>query len=309
MARPSPISASLRRATVPCWLLLGMALCGFGPYRPPGVGAASLGMADAQVASSVGGAALYANPAGMSQVRTTQIDTGFARSGGAGSGALSVNAVDSMSAWGIAGGIGYTRELGWTTDRPRDGHDLRIGMSTGGQGENSRFLLGATARWLSIDRADRGNVSGWTGDVGSVVGLQSLRIGAVLRNAWTLDAREAPRRAAVGVAVVGSQFVAEAAGDWGVANRDQPLAGDGVGQSYRAGLAYQFGEEGLQLRGGYHFDQIVHGDPTRHWVSAGLSWRTTRVAFDLGGAVDAANNHDLQLGASLTLLVPFDSAE
>jgi hypothetical protein len=74
-------------------------------------------------------------------------------------------------------------------------------------------------------------------------------------------------------------------------------------------LAYQFGEEGLQLRGGYHFDQIVHGDPTRHWVSAGLSWRTTRVAFDLGGAVDAANNHDLQLGASLTLLVPFDSAE
>lgn len=309
MSWPLRLPAAVRIAACCGGVAVAALLCGFGPYRPPGAGAASLGMADAQVASGIGGAALYANPAGMSQVRTTQIDGGFGRSGVAGSGALSVNAVDSMSAWGIAGGVGYTRELGWTTDRPRQGHDLRMGLSTGGQGENSHFLIGANARWLSIDRGDRGNVSGWTGDVGSIVGLQSLRLGAVLRNALALDAREAPRRVAVGVAVVGSQFVAEAGGDWGVGNRDQPIAGDGSGQSYRAGLAWQFGEEGLQLRGGYHFDQIVHGDPTRHWVSAGLSWRTARVAFDLGGAVDAANDHALQMGATLTMLVPYDVAE
>jgi hypothetical protein len=258
----------------------------------------------------VAGAALYANPAGMGQVRNTILEAGFARSGQAGSGAPFVNVVDSTSAWGIAAGMGYARETGWTTSAPqRDGHDLRMGISAGGQGENSRFLLGATARWLSIDRGDRGHIGGWTGDLGTIVGLQSVRIGAVLRNGLQLDPREAPRRAAIGVAVVGSQFIAEVGGSWGVGNRTPAMDGDGTGQSYRAGLAYQFGEEGLQLRGGYHFDQIVRGDPTRHWVSAAVAWRTTRVAFDVGGAVDAANHNAMLISASISLLVPYEMTE
>ena len=46
-------------------LLLAPWLVGFGPYRPATLGAASLGMADAQVATAVGVAALVANPANM----------------------------------------------------------------------------------------------------------------------------------------------------------------------------------------------------------------------------------------------------
>jgi hypothetical protein len=64
------------------------------------------------------------------------------------------------------------------------------------------------------------------------------------------------------------------------------------------------GAEGLQLRVGYQFDQIVRDDPTRHWACAGLSWRTPTLSFDLGGALDAANKNDLAVSASVTFLVP-----
>lgn len=296
-------------ATAPALAAAWWLLCAMGPYRPATAGSASLGMADAQVASGTAGSALASNPAGMSQVQHGVIEGGFARSGQAGSGAPYVSYVDSTSAWGIAAGIGYAGELGWTTAAPqRHGHDLRMGISAGGQSDTARLLIGASARYLSTAYGGR-SVSGWTGDLGATVGLQSFRLGAVVRNGLALDAREAPRRIAVGAAVVGTSLVAELGGSWGVANGEAVHVQDATGQSYRGGLAWQLGQEGLQLRGGYHFDQIVRGDPTRHWVCAGLSWRTTQFAFDLGGAVDAVGAHDLVMSASISLLVPYDVAD
>lgn len=283
------------------WLLL----CGMGPYRPAGLGSASLGMADAVMASGVGGAALYANPASMSQVQHGVIEGGFARSGHAGSGTPYATFVDSTSDWGLAAGVGYAGELGWGVDAPkRSGYDVRMGLSAGGQSDSGRLLLGGSARYISVQREGGPLVEGWTGDFGVLVGMQALRLGAVVHNALQLDPREAPRRVGVAAALVSTQLVAEAGGSWGVANRDPVVAGDGTGQSYRAGLAYMVGAEGLQIRAGYQFDQIVSGDPTRHWVCAGLSWRTPTLAFDLGGGLDASNNNDLMVSASVTLLVP-----
>ena len=283
------------------WLLL----CGMGPYRPAGLGSAALGTADAVLASGVGGAALYANPAGMSQVQHGVIEGGFARSGHAGSGAPFVSFVDSTSDWGLAAGVGYSGELGWGVDAPkRSGQDLRMGLSAGGQTESGRLLLGGAARYLSVQREGGPNVEGWTSDFGVLVGMQALRLGAVVHNALQLDPREAPRRVGVAAALVATQLIAEVGGSWGVGNRSPLTSGDAIGQSYRAGLAYMVGAEGLQLRAGYQFDQIVSGDPTHHWVCAGLSWRTPSLAFDLGGGLDASNNNELMVSASVTLLVP-----
>lgn len=285
--------------------LAWMLLCGMGPYRPAGLGSAALGAADAVMASGVGGAALYANPAAMSQVQHGVIEGGFARSGHAGSGTPFVSFVDSTSDWGLAAGVGYASELGWGVEAPkRSGHDLRMGLSAGGQSDSGRLLLGGSARYLSVQREGGPKVEGWTSDFGVLVGMQALRLGAVVHNAMQLDPREAPRRVGVAAALVSPQLVAEAGGSWGVANRDPVTPGDGTGQSYRAGLAYMVGAEGLQIRAGYQFDQIVSGDPTRHWVCAGLSWRTPTLAFDLGGGLDASNNNDLMVSASVTLLVP-----
>lgn len=281
------------------------ALCGFGPYRPAGLGAAALGMGDAVVAAGVGGAALYANPAAMSQVQHGVIEGGFARAGHAGAGAPYASFVDSTSAWGLAAGVGYAGELGWSVDGPRQrGHDVRLGLSTGGQSDNGRLLLGGAARYLSMQRDGGPQVEGWTADFGVLVGMQSLRLGAVVHNALQLDPRQAPRRVGVAASLVTAQLIAEVGGSWGVGNREPEVSGDATGQSYRAGLAYMVGTEGLQLRAGYQFDQIVRSDPTRHWACAGLAWRTPTLSFDLGAALDAANDNDLAVSASVTFLVP-----
>lgn len=303
----SPCASRLRPAILRLCAVIGTwtLLCAFGPYRPAGLGSAALGMGDAVLASGVGGAALYANPAGMSQVQHGVIEAGFARAGHAGSGAPFATFVDSTSAWGLAAGVGYAGELGWSVDRPRQsGHDLRLGLSTGGQSDNGRLLLGGAARYLSQQREGGPHVQGWTADFGVLVGMQALRLAAVVHNAMPLDPRQAPRRVGVAASLVTAQLIAEVGGSWGVANREPEALGDATGQSYRAGLAYMVGAEGLQLRIGYQFDQIVRDDPTRHWASAGLSWRTPTLSFDLGGALDAANENDLAVSASVTFLVP-----
>ncbi|MSQ81833.1 MAG: hypothetical protein EXR77_02825 [Myxococcales bacterium] len=291
-----------------CLALAWLGLCAFGPWRPAGAGGASLGMADAQVAAGAGAGALYGNPAGMSQVQHGVIEAGFARAGHAASGAPFVSYVDSTSAWGLAAGVGYAKEMGWTASAPvRDGHDLRLGLSVGGQSDAGKLLLGGTARYLAANRGSEAAVSGWTGDIGAIVGMQVFRIGAVLRNVAQLDARIAPRRVGLAVGFIGQQLVGEAGASLGAGNGESLPADSATGPSYRAGLTFQFGQEGLQLRTGYQFDQIVANLPTRHWVCGGLAWRTPKMGFDLSMAVDAVGNHSTMIAASLTFLVPYDA--
>lgn len=296
-------------------LLAGCAplLCGFGPERPAAAGSASLAMADATVASGAGTAALYSNPAGMSQAQQGVMEGGFARSGPRGAGGFYSSYVDSTSAWGLAAGVGWEQRTRWASadNADRQGQDVRVGLSVGSQGDAGRLLFGVSGRWLDVRHTTAGKtrtVTGWTGDVGATVGLQHVRIGAVLRNALALDPIEAPRRLATGVALVGARGVLEVDGSWGLVGDKAPAASSD-GASYRVGGALQFADEGgLQLRAGYQYDAVVPRQPDRHWICGGLSWRSTQVSVDTGVALDAANGWPLQFSASLTWLVPYDWA-
>ncbi len=305
-------------ARSPSWLasaglvVLWTLLCGFGAERPAAAGSASLAMADATVASGMGTAALYGNPAGMSQAQQGVIEGGFARSGPKGGGGFYGTYVDSTSSWGLAAGVGWEQRTAWASGdgQPRFGQDVRAGLSVGGQSDAGKLLFGVSGRWLDVTSQATGSkrsVTGWTGDVGATVGLQHIRIGAVLRNALQIDDVEAPRRLATGIALVGERGVLEVDGSWGLLGDKAPAAA-GDGPSYRVGGALQFAEEGLQLRGGYVYDNIIPASPQRHWISGGLSWRTTQASIDTGVSVDVANGYPVQFSASLTWLVPYDWA-
>lgn len=306
------VAQALRRT------LLGLAvpvLVGFGPYRPAGLGSAALGQADAVTAGGTGVQALYANPAAMAQVPQHTIEAGFARNGQAGSDTGYLATVDATSGWGLAGGVGVAHDADWTFDAPlRKGTDVRAGLAVGVNNEGGRLMLGATARWLSLDtRAPlvARTVSGWTGDLGVDVAAGNLRLGAVLRNAFTLDAAEAPRRVAFGAGYAVEHALLELDGSWGVQNEKAAAnlpAGVAAttGQVYRAGGSYQFGEEGLQLRAGYAFDQAQIGHATRHLASAGLGWHTTKVALDASFAMNVAKPEEFLVALGLTFVVPYD---
>lgn len=295
------------------WLLLAAPwTVGFGPYRPAGMGSAALGLGDAVTAGGTGVQALYANPAGMAQVPQHTIEAGYAHNGQAGADSLYAATVDATSSWGLSGGVGFSHDVNWSTDAARrEATDLRGGLAVGVNNDSGRLMLGASARHLSVDvRAPLGmrNVAGWTGDLGIDIALSGLRLGAALRNGLQLDAAEAPRRVALGVGYVDEHVLVEADGSWGVRN-DKPLpAGVAAttGQAYRLGAGYQFGEEGAQLRAGYTFDEAEVAHATRHMVSAGLGWHTTKVAIDASMALNVARPSEFVIAAGLTFVVPFD---
>lgn len=283
-------------------------LAGFGPYRPSAAGSAALGLADSQVASGTGSAALYANPAGMSQVRQGIIELGYARDPNAGADGLFATYVDSTSEWGIAMGVGYTHLVGWSFDQPRrDGYDLRLGASLGSQSESGAFLFGGSARKVDAGGTGKGGrrASGWTGDAGMTFGTGNLRVGAVVQNITQLDPLEAPRRLATGVAYVSERVMVELDGSWGLVGdtKGEPSAG---GQAYRLGAGFVPTEEGLQLRVGYAFDDMRSDVATRHWLAGGLGWRTTRVTLDAGVQIDVGGSQEVVVGASLGLVLPYD---
>jgi predicted porin len=145
--------------------------------------------------------------------------------------------------------------------------------------------------------------------VGVDLAAGPLRLGAALRNALQLDAAEAPRRVAVGAGYAAEHVLIELDGSWGVQNDTAKLP-TGVaatsGQVYRMGAGYQFGEEGLQVRGGYAFDQAELGHAARHLASTGLGWHTTKVAIDASFAINVAAPEEFLLAVGLTFIVPYD---
>jgi hypothetical protein len=285
-------------ATVLC-VLAWPCLVGFGPWRAAGLGTAALGAGDAVVAAGAGGAALHGNPAAMAQVKQYTLEGSFLRDPAGGATALSGSAVDATSQSGIAGGVGYTSIYDWTLDQPkRTGSDLRGGLALGLDSEAGRLLFGATARYLDLATTTAGKartLTGWTGDLGAAVAVGLFRFGVAWRNVLELDATEAPGRIATGVAMVDPRWLLEADGSWGL--------DAGSGQTYRVGGALQFADEGPGLRLGYTLDETVASAGTRHWVTGGLAWRTTRIGLELGCAYDTTRG-DLVLGASLLLQVP-----
>ena len=273
-------------------------LTGYGPWRPGGAGTAGLGAGDAAVASGAGAAGLYANPATIAQVRQYTVEAGFVRDPGAGTTSLALAGVDATSAWGLAGGVGYTKLVDWADAAPRrSGKDWRGALALGLDSEAGRLMFGIAARQMDLDVAGppKRRVEGWTGDLGAAVALGGLRFGVVWRNGLALDALEAPERIATGAGYVDDRFLIEADGSWGL--------GAGSGPIYRVGGAVQFGHEGPGIRAGYIWDEFDARRGRQQHVTAGVGWRTVKVGVDAGVDWNQATG-DVAVGVGLMFQMP-----
>jgi hypothetical protein len=295
------------------WLLATAPwLTAFGPYRSATLGAASLGMADAQVATAVGVAALVANPANMAANQQQVLEFGAGRDSRGGHDGLHVGVVDASSSWGIAAGVAYQRDVDWThTPGLRTGNDLRFGLALGGINEVGRLTIGASARWLTLDVPGAGKsrwLGGWTGDVGVAASIHRFRLGGVVRHVLSPDAAETPRRLAFGIGWADSHLLANVEASLGLRN-PTPLAGTRAadGLAVRAGAAYQIGDEGLQLRAGFAHDDSLDGVPALAQICAGLGWHTTTWAIDGSVGADVAGSGQWLAAVSLSWLMPQQS--
>ena len=272
--------------------------CGFGPYRPPGAGAFSLGQADATVATGVGTVALYANPANMAMVKRQTFDGGAQRNPQNGTSSLAVGGVDGTSAWGLSAGLGYSYDVNWGIDTPQRGmHDVRLGLAASAESDAGRVMVGVAGRYMNGDILTTGqHIEGFGVDAGVAAALSNFRAGLVLRNAMRIDNDETPRRLAAGVGFVTDHVLGDADASFGLDSHS--------GQAYRFGVGVQPGEEGFQIRTGYAFDQTVKQDATRHFVALGVSWRTPRFSVDLSGAMNVVRIQETIVALGVGFVIP-----
>ena len=286
--------SAARAALLATWLLC----CGFGPYRPPGAGAFALGQGDAVVATGLGTVALYANPANMAMVKRQTIDVGGARNPEAGTSSLNVGGVDGTSSWGLSAGLGYSYDVNWGVDAPqRQMHDLRLGFAASLDSDVGRLMIGAAGRYMSGSVLTTGQqIEGFGTDFGLGASISNFRAGLVLRNAVRVDNVETPRRVAAGIGWVNDHVLIDADAAWGTDAYSGP--------AYRAGIGFQPGEEGFQVRGGYAFDQTVPEAATRHFVSLGVSWRTPSFSVDLSGAMNVVRVSETIVALGIGFVLP-----
>ncbi len=160
-------------------------------------------------------------------------------------------------------------------------HDVRFGLAAAAESDAGRIMFGASGRYMTGNLLSSGqNLEGFGVDLGVGAALTNFRAGVVLRNALRVDNAETPRRVAAGVGWDNDHVLVDADGAWGLDSYS--------GQAYRIGLGVQPGDEGFQIRTGYAYDQTVPLDPTRHFVSLGVSWRTPTFSADLSGAMNVA---------------------
>lgn len=284
------------------WALAATAVfcVGFGPYRPAGAGAIALGQADAVVATGTGVTALYANPANMAVVKRQSFDGGLSRDPQAGTSSVFVGGIDATSPWGLAAGVGYSYDMNWTVDSPqRHLHDLRFGLAAATESDAGKLMIGVSGRYLTgVDYVSGLAVEGFGVDVGTGAAISGFRAGLVLRNAMRADFAQTPRRLAAGIGWAGEHFLIDGETSQGLDSFSGP--------AYRLGLAVQPMEEGLQIRGGYAFDQTVIGHPTRHFAALGLSWRTPKYSADFSAAMNVMNVSETIIGLNFGFMVPPD---
>lgn len=285
------------------WLLAGALWClcsAFGPYRPTGLGALSLGQADATVATGIGVTALYANPANMAVGRRQIFEGSIARDPQAGTSSVFTGGVDGTSGWGLAAGVGYAYDVNWGIDRPqRSTHDVRFGAAMGSDSDAGRLMIGVSGRYLTGQQIARDvALEGFGMDLGAAAVLGHFRAGLVLRNMVRVENVETPRRISGGVGWNNENFLLNAEGAWPTDSLS--------GSAYRIGIAVQPMDEGLQLRTGYAFDQTVISDATRHYVALGAAWRTPKYSVDLSAAMNVVRVEETIVALSLGWVMPAD---
>lgn len=279
------------------WLLF----CGFGPERPISMGAASLGRADATVASGINIESLASNPANVKRGKGQAFEVGFLRDPATKSNNFFVSSADNSSPLGLSGGFSLAYESGELANGDKfTTSDTRLVFGAGARSDVAGIRIGAALRKMNLtlkpSAGKEQEFGGWTGDAGLAIDLTGgLMLGAVLRNVLDLEGVDTTRRLAGAIAYGGSKFVIEAAGSWMV-DGDLPI--------YRFGVMIPLGDL-VAVRGGFVHDSFIGTTTARQTATAGASVVFGRARFDAGAEMNIADASDLRFGFSLVYFMPF----
>ncbi len=293
----SPLVGAVARAVVAC-ALWGL-LCGFGPERPTSMGPASLGRADATVASGTHIEAFASNPACVKRGKGQAFELGYVRNPLTSSNNFYVASADASSPYGVAGGFSFAYESGKLAGvGDFTSTDLRVAFGVAARSDVASMSLGASARKMGLTlnpgAGSEETLGGWTGDAGLIIDLVGgVTVGATIRNVLDVDGVKASRRIAGAVAYGSTKLIVETTGSWS-------LNGDAA--VYRAGLTIPVGDI-VALRGGYVHDNFIGVSTPRQSVTLGGSILFDRARLDAGGEMNLADTSEVRFGVSIVYFV------
>jgi hypothetical protein len=224
----------------------------------------ALAMGDAFRAVASSNEAIYFNLAGMAQAPRYEFDLSYTFDDGNGLDVYNGSIVDAKSTT-FATGLAYTK-----IDADRlDGHIVHLGF---GVPLGDRASFGFGLKYLNFDAPSPDETNAVTGDLGLLLRPHDLvAIGITTYNVIGVSSREAPRRAAAGVAV-GTDTSFRLAGDVSF-----DFSADDTGISYHTGAEYLL-VGAFPLRAGFkHLDMADRQDS---YVSAGLGWMSAEAGIE-----------------------------
>ncbi|MES1205130.1 MAG: hypothetical protein ABUS79_04260 [Pseudomonadota bacterium] len=289
------------------WGALTSALVLFAPVAarafPDYVGARALGMGGAGRADARGDEGPLLNPAGMSLGRLYTVDAAYQFMTRDGGHVIHGSAVDSTSAFHIAGGLFYNYRTASVTGLPRlAGHEAGLALS---YPIGDMVMIGATGKYLHLAGGSpdatgtTGKISGITADAGLIVRVGSmLTIGVAGYNLRDLRTRQAPVGVGYGLAFnPGSKLMVVVDGLHDFTTTDTAR---GVLTTVAGGAEYTF-EQKVVVRLGGGRDGVA----ARGFVSAGAAVMSELGAVDLGVRQDVSGDRKVTvLSAGLRLFVP-----
>lgn len=227
-------------------------------------------------AIATGNEAIFVNPAGLAAATryTAQLDYQHATGAATGGNGIVVSVVDSISNPQFSTGLAYrylsTGEgggyQGWMTD-------LAVGVPVLGL-----FIIGTRVTYLSYTANGR-DLKRFTGDLGFMMPLGPLTLGAVGYNLINVDSPEAPRGFAGGVAFgddLSFRLAADVRYDFlpGMVDAQRTVS---FGGEYLLGMAFP-------LRVGYELDDVRQNT----YISGGIGAILGNVGADVSLRVDKA---------------------
>ena len=281
-----------------CALLV---LTGFGPERSPSASVASIGRADANVASGLHIEALGSNPASVKRGKGQAFELGYLRDPWDEGNNFYISSADNSSPLGLAGGF----QMGYEAGKRSNGDkfslaDYRITLGAGARSDVAGIMIGASGRRISLTETPTGGKevekSGWTGDAGLAIDLAGgVMLGVTIRNVLDIEGIDAARRIAAGVAYGSKRLILEGTGSWAL-DGEQPI--------YRAGLMVPLGDV-ASVRAGYVHDSFAGLKEARQTVTLGASVVLGRVRLDAGGELNVGEPSEVRFGFSMVYSMPY----
>ena len=262
--------------------------------REDGASISALGMGDTvrSVASST--AALFFNPAGMSQLRMYAMESGYVFSNLTNGHVFNASLVDASTNGNIGAGASYSYITQKFNGDKRTGHMFRFGLSTGYKSKEFGVFVGAALRYLKLEWTNHYRLNGVAVDLGALISFKfGLRLGVVGYNLTSVKNSEFVKSLGAGVSYTYKGFV---------------LAFDTLvdfGTNPRTTGKYSWGAEYLiqkivVIRGGFVLDKIT---PDKGFT-LGLGVVTRYVGVDIGYQQSVDNKKNYILGAVVKGYLP-----